>query len=128
MEMQPQVGSSGKVGKKQLNNDLVGNLRTTLQSAEIFTLSKTHFGQLVHLFIGNFRSCVGSDFGEDLWLLFVVYWRIWWQPPVGRSDIEEVVRYRDGYCLLSGEPININGLTPAKTSPRNQNFLRYQIL
>ena len=44
------------------------------------------------------------------------------------SDIEEVVRYRDGYCLLSGEPININGLTPAKTSLRNQNFLRYQIL
>ena len=38
------------------------------------------------------------------------------------------MRYRDGYCPLSGEPININGLTPAKTSPRNQNFLRYQIL
>ena len=27
------------------------------------------------------------------------------------TDIEEVVRYRDGYCLPSGEPININGLT-----------------
>ena len=31
--------------------------------------------------------------------------------PVWGSDIEEVLRYRDGYCLLSGEAININGLT-----------------
>ena len=35
---------------------------------------------------------------------------------LGGSDIEEVLRYRDGYCLLSGEAININGLT------RCQNF------
>ena len=45
-------------------------------------------------------------------MLFVVYWRIWWQElQFGGSDIEEVLRYRDGYCLLSGEAININGLT-----------------
>ena len=47
MEMQPQVGSSGKVGKKRLNNDLVGNLWAVLQSGQIFTLSK----MILHLFI-----------------------------------------------------------------------------
>ena len=85
-----------------------------------FKLCKNHFSPICHLFQ------IQSVFGRDLCCCLLSTGGFGGLQ-LG-SDIEEVVRYRDGYCLLSGEPININGLTPAKTSLRNQNFLRYQIL
>ena len=81
-------GNAGRVGKKRLNNDLVCNLWNVLQSAQIFTFSETNIRVFIIIYFSafscKFRLCQ-QWFWRDLWLLFVVYWRIWWQAPVWRK-------------------------------------------
>ena len=68
--------------------------------------------QCFHIHLG----CVSSDFGGICGCCLLSTGGFGGRLQFGGSDIEEVLRYRDGYCLLSGEAININGLT------RCQNF------
>ena len=56
-------------------------------------------------------GCVSSDFGGICGCCLLSTGGFGGRLQFGGSDIEEVLRYRDGYCLLSGEAININGLT-----------------